>query len=462
MSIKSHIVDPATGLKAQVVKGTETNSLSVATNPLKTFYNQILFFTDENGSVDMNIGTAYGATPEGVYDGADKSQWTASTIVGDAGDFVHDQANEHAKDAVVTVIDWTALALDTITIDISLNAAASAQTILTEGADWDNEVNNDTTAENIRAALHAITGVTATRSSAIVTIIADLNYDITSLTTSANITTEMSATAQAEDATGAENNEVAQFAHTGDFDTSSYTAITGWVYFTKWKDEAWDIYGWDVSEGTIVGNAVNIANYVSPNTLNVWLKFTIPLSDMGLSSVTTGFDALRIKVVKRDSNFFLDYVEIQEAGTVDPTEYFITPEKETWLHVHSFTISIADALAGTLADGTMPGLSYNKLLGEDELSNGIVYNRVQDGVNQQTVVLKNISDLLSWSGSSIKNHMSDGTNTFISIEYVFTEPVILKPEDDDKLRILIADSLSGILLMRMSVGAKYENRNLVY
>jgi hypothetical protein len=57
----------------------------------------------------------------------------------------------------ITVLDYTGLALDTITVTIG-----STSTVLTEGTDWDNEVDNETTANNIATAVAAIDGATAT------------------------------------------------------------------------------------------------------------------------------------------------------------------------------------------------------------------------------------------------------------------------------------------------------------
>ena len=103
MPIRSHITDPSTGHKASVSSESgEMAGLVVATRQLKTYENSIEFFTDTNGSIDMNIAASAGATPENVYDGGDKTQWTASTI---SGTFTLNQNNTHAKDATITVID---------------------------------------------------------------------------------------------------------------------------------------------------------------------------------------------------------------------------------------------------------------------------------------------------------------------------------------------------------------------
>ena len=84
MSIKSYITDIATGLKARVDNDndTEKNALIVATRPLKTFTNKILFFTNDTYGIDMNVTPTSGGTPDKVHDGIDSVLWTATDIVG--------------------------------------------------------------------------------------------------------------------------------------------------------------------------------------------------------------------------------------------------------------------------------------------------------------------------------------------------------------------------------------------
>ena len=82
MPIKSHITDPATGLKAEVVNGDEKNGLVVATRPLKTFDNKLEFFKNDTYGIEMNQNAAFGGTPIKVHDGTDSALWTATDIVG--------------------------------------------------------------------------------------------------------------------------------------------------------------------------------------------------------------------------------------------------------------------------------------------------------------------------------------------------------------------------------------------
>jgi len=69
----------------------------------------------------------------------------------------------------------------------------------------------------------------------------------------------------------ATNNTMSMTPGAGSFDFTGYTAITGWIYITSWGTgtKYVNIYGWNTTTGTIVGIAVNIANYINITTLNV-------------------------------------------------------------------------------------------------------------------------------------------------------------------------------------------------
>lgn len=455
MAIKTHITDPSTGRKASVVDSAEENALVVATRPLKTFSNTAQIFTDADGNPDMAIGVEFGANPEGVFNGEDTTQWTASTPVG--GNFTED-STDHAKNGNITFANNT---IDDLTITFTLSTGALGA--ITEGVDWNKGGNTgasaDALAVYLNASIAAITAISDTVDSVMV-YATSTTTDLETIALGGAGAANTSQTAQCVDAVDAKENDVFQMTRPGgDLDLATYVSITGYIYVTKWKNEGIEMLGWDDGESMIVGNVVNINDYID-NTLNEWQKFTILLSDMGLSDITSGFDAIRISPQHKDSKFFFDYLEIQEGGTVDPTIYTIEPDKGTWLHVHSFMWSIADELDTTLENNSMPNLSYNKILGVSELATGISYQRIQNEVIQSSANIKSLTDILQWPGTEIKSLMRDETNAYLTIETVFTEPIVLKSEHNDQLRLVINDSTAGLLLLRATCGCRTETRPL--
>jgi hypothetical protein len=401
----------------------------------------------------MNIGVEFGANPLEIYDGGDRDTWAGtadwvfSVPVGNPGDF-DETSTDHAKNARIQVTNNAAINdLDTITITTNVTGSV----VLTEDTDWDKLGNAALTSASIAAAF-----VTNALFDGETDGVDQVNFwtsnteDIQSIAFSG---AGLSESAQSLDFTDAKENDVFQLTSgAGDVDLSAYSSITGYIWIDKWKNEGMTLQGYD--NGTVlIGNSINIADYVL-ESLDKWQKFTIPLQDLGLKGLTSTFDALRFSPQHKDWKGYIDYVEIQETGSVDVTSFYVKPEKGTWLYVHNLAIVMADTMAGTLVNATMPALSYENFLGVTELNNGIVYQRLEHNVVRETLIIKNIGDFLQFPTSELSVAISDGTKTYIKMGSDFIEPVLLKAEDDDFLKITISDSLAGLLLCRISVGAK--------
>lgn len=87
-----------------------------------------------------------------------------------------------ALPVTLTVVDYTGLTGDTVTV----NGVTK-----TEGVDWTAGTDNDTTAQSLKSALNAITGVTATGSASVLTITGTMSFiiagsDLVNLTIAAN------------------------------------------------------------------------------------------------------------------------------------------------------------------------------------------------------------------------------------------------------------------------------------
>jgi hypothetical protein len=243
---------------------------------------------------------------------------------------------------------------------------------------------------------------------------------------------------------------------------SNYASLTIWIYVDKqWKaGDSVSIYGWDTTAGTQIGDTVYLEDYFDYLTQDVYQKISIPMADFGALAGSTDMDAFRQMIVAVDgqrAKFFMDDIQLEGVGLTTPTTYSVFADKGTWLHVDSFTVSVAANIAGTLADGTMPNLSYDTLLGETLLS-GISYQRIQDGSVIASNTVKTLLDFLQTPGTEITAQGSDGTNTWVTVSAVYTEPLLLKHETEDELRFTISDDLSGLLHLRISAGGKVEQR----
>jgi len=268
------------------------------------------------------------------------------------------------------------------------------------------------------------------------------------------------------DGTATVNGDIAQFAKGGDVVLTGYVAITGWIYITAWSTQGTKqllIQGYDVGVG-YVGISVNIGDYVNIGILGSWQQFAIPLTDMDLGGAT--IDALRLTVVElgptTSPNFYIDDLQIEQTGA--PLEYLLKPQPGTWYHVQRVKFIIADAftgiitVAGATENASLVGLPYDALLAESALTIGVICQQIQAGESTDVLIIKQLSDILNHPGTELTNIIGDGTNTYLTAEIIVSEPIVLKSEDLDMLRVLIQEDLSGLLMLRVSVAGKVEVR----
>jgi hypothetical protein len=259
-------------------------------------------------------------------------------------------------------------------------------------------------------------------------------------------------------------NDVFQLAKGSDLDCNGYISITMYIYPDKdWKaGDTIELYGWDTGTGLQVGDAIDLSDYFTYNQYDVWHKLTIPLADMGDLSGYTTLDALRIRIVTKEgksAKFYIDTFQFEEkTGTTEPIAFHLKPDLGTWLHVNSFQILLADEYDSTVSNGTMPGIPYNSLLGVAKLATGITYKRITDNEVISSASIHQFLDFMAFSNATITGSGSDGTNTWVSVNMQFTEPVILKEEDADEMSLTVNDDLSGLLVLRVGAGSKIEQR----
>ena len=265
-------------------------------------------------------------------------------------------------------------------------------------------------------------------------------------------------------------NDTLEFTKGSNLDLTNYGTLSFWIYVDlNWTaGDSIEIYGWDTTGGTQVGSRVNIENHFAWNVFKTWHRVNISLDDMNISGAT--IDAIRIEIAAKDvqsPTIYIDEIQItgsdEEAGS---GEFTIEPDAGTWFYVDNIRFVLADDISGRVPIDTVPdpdeyptmkGLSYDKLLGLDSLDNGIVYQRLRYGDIQTTFTVRQLSDILSTPKVSYQT-ISDGTNTMLTIDMPFTAPVILRAEEQDKLKIIISDNLSGLLLFRVFVGGWKEIR----
>lgn len=246
------------------------------------------------------------------------------------------------------------------------------------------------------------------------------------------------------------NNDQAEFAEETPttIDLSGFTTLTGKINLTIYNSTNNSLSVVFNNAGINVGDSVNIDNYIDTGLIGTEQSFIIPKADLGLTTqLVDGFTMTLARIGGAKPTMTFDDIQLEQTGS--SAVFKATTPRGTRFHITELRIAIADALSGIVTGSTttyptMIGLSYNQILGVSALSNGIIFSRVQNGVTNFSVVLKQLGDFLG-TGSNLINAISDGTNTFIGLLVAFPEPIVLDGGDDSFLSFTINDNLSGLL-----------------
>lgn len=227
---------------------------------------------------------------------------------------------------------------------------------------------------------------------------------------------------------------------------SGYTAVT----FRCLVDEEWgtgdsvSLYGWDTSSGLIVGNKVNIEDYIDETEFDTVQTAVIPLSDMGLDNET--IYAFRMQQETKSGQagkWYIDDLQIEETGQA--LTFITSHSPGAKYRADKFVITIADTVSTTLTNGAgaLP-LSHDQLLGVTQLTNGIILRQVQNGVTLFSVTINDLADFLA-IGFRITNYVNDGSDSLITLEQEFTNQLIIDgPANINYVSLTISDDLSGL------------------
>ena len=169
--------------------------------------------------------------------------------------------------------------------------------------------------------------------------------------------------------------DVWQFDRGSNIDLSGYSAITMWINVDRrWGvgDEV-SLFGWDTSTNSPVGSAISLGDYINIGDNDIWQEATILLSEMNLEGSI--IDSLRMEMVANDGTtpeFYIDDFNLQESGG----EVFrIEPPRNTKVELNEISLNFDATVSTTLADASMPNLSYDEYLTAGKLTNGLLFFR---------------------------------------------------------------------------------------
>lgn len=239
--------------------------------------------------------------------------------------------------------------------------------------------------------------------------------------------------------TSGSNGDTVNFSTGSPIDGTLYNSVDMHVRLETWSSTNNTISLQFKNGGTPVGDLINLADYITVTSLNIYQHAIITLGQVGLGSQT--FDEVDVIVTRSGGPapiLRFDNFNVQELGgtliyTANPKT---TPIPEI-MRLQKIRFTIVSPNTGNST------LNYNDLLGET-LANGLLINRVE---NNEIIIGRNImsrSDFYSFDFNEITS-VDDGVNYTWVIEVSFQEQLILRGELGDQLSISVQDDLSSYL-----------------
>ena len=251
-------------------------------------------------------------------------------------------------------------------------------------------------------------------------------------------------TGSADSITLAANNDQASYLDAGSTDMSGHTAITGQIKLIAYDPNLNNLNMQFQISGLIVGNSINLEDFIDTGILDSYQGFVIPKSTLGLEDQFINEMLITLeRTGGARPTIALDDFQVEVSG--DPAIFELVVDRGGKFHIQELIFAYADALdAQANADASMPDLSYNKILALTELANGFTITRKKKGKTLFSATIKSLGAHIS-AGALPTTTWSDGTNTFVILKAIFDKPLILTGDTDDTLTVQINDDMSGLL-----------------
>lgn len=251
-------------------------------------------------------------------------------------------------------------------------------------------------------------------------------------------------------------NDTWMFDKGSDINLNNYVSLSLLVNVDKnWTSgDSISVFGFDTGTGLVVGNSVLLENYINEFEFDTWQATSIPLSDMGLETST--IDAIRMVLIGKHGaspTLYIDDFQVEQTG--GPIKFTITPAPGKVFLMESVLVTFTDALDISVANASVAGLAFNKILGLVSLTNGyqIKLERKQIAIFTNTV--REIGDHMALGGE-VTNVICDGTNTLLTIKIdLGLAPISLQARNEDNISFTINDDMSGLTGMQVVAVGKY-------
>lgn len=230
------------------------------------------------------------------------------------------------------------------------------------------------------------------------------------------------------------NNSQALFSDAGTIVSSAYTALTGKIQLDNFTPATQDILFQFQLAGAPLGDPVSMSAFIDTG-LSAEQSFSIPITEFNLAGATVDEFTMTVqRSAGHNPHILFDDFQLEETG--ESLTYSVNvPESEVYM-IHQINV----LLVGTATD---LGLSYDKVINVNRLTNGIRFSRVQNNTTKINLSLRDLSDFLSFS--IILDHINDGTNTLLTLSVMLDDPILLDGKSNDSITFTINDDLSGLI-----------------
>lgn len=439
-NINGDVISPATeGKQDDVIAELKIANKFIDDQALISFTNPIL-----GRSVHL-ANPGFTGTPEMIHDGLDQTLWTASNLTG--SNFVF-TSTTHAKQAIATVVDFSLLSGDAMTI----NGTNITNTTVTEGVEWTASVDNATTATSLASAINAVAGVSATASGAVVTVIADdtvTQADITTFTSTDG--TNLPVSAQSVDGSSTVNDDEALFTAPSDIDFNNFSTLSFFTYIVDWSVQggAKEVQIRFRNSGTDVGNSVVLNKFLDIGSFNFWQAIFIAKTEFGIAGETV--NEFVVKTVDIGTgpppSVFFDRIQIEESGA--PVTFSITPPPGFTFRFQLIQISTEGPANGITSIDNVPSDRFYMV---NALANGWNTNATLNNTLFEGEVIRDNRTLLRFPGVTFQNVSTfiDQSTVQIVSQTDVLSGVVLKSSTGDKIDQVFNDDMTNFTFFNLT------------
>lgn len=267
---------------------------------------------------------------------------------------------------------------------------------------------------------------------------------------------------QSLDATATANDDEFEFEKATTVSSSSYTALSGYIYITQFSVGSNGVGVRFQLAGVDNGVELRLENYVDESLLNTWQKFIIPLSEFEVSNSLDQFVIRTIRDSKQSPNYYLDAIQLEQSGS---KSYKFTPtdgnifeyDRVEVVAEYDNTLEIPYALvdhsgASSVEQPTNLALDPDKFFGLTPPIGftGLSFQRRIRGEVRFAGSFRTNADFLRSSFNKIQTFTApDGSKTLMKLIAEFSGRNRLDSRLHDDFTVTIADDLSDFISLRI-------------